>query len=109
MLAYALVTILMVGQEPQPRTVTISPTAPITALAPGALPEQPQENERLICRTESVVGSNRRRRICMSAQQRQAMREQSMQFRDGLESGRAGQAPRDSGELLRDSWSGPGF
>lgn len=71
-------------QQAEPRTVTISAVTPATALAPGSLPEQPREGERLICRTESVVGSNRRKRVCMTAEQRLVIREQSERFRSSI-------------------------
>lgn len=79
------------------RTVTVSSSTPVTALAPGSLPEQPREGERLICRTESVVGSNRRKRICMTAAQRDAMREQSRDLREGMDRLAAPPLPTPSG------------
>ena len=99
----ALVIILAMGQQAEPKVVTLSNSTPTTALNPGALPEQPREGERLICRTETVIGSNRRRRICMTAAQRQAAREQSEQFRSSINAN-IGRPPVTSHEQVLSGW-----
>ena len=84
----ALLFALMLSQAssaPSPKTVEIVPGSPPSAAAPGSLPEEVREGDRLICRTEPVLGSNRRQRVCMTAAQRQRLRDESSQFRDSLD------------------------
>ena len=59
-----------------------APQAPTGAAvqtpAPAAAPaEEPNERERMVCRRERVVGSNRPQRICMTQAQWDATRDQS--------------------------------
>lgn len=69
----------------QPRPVEIAPTTPVSAAAPGALPEPLSPGDRLICRSEPVLGTNRRQRVCMTAAQRERLRHDSQQFRESLD------------------------
>lgn len=99
-----LLLLLSVGlQTPssEPRTVTISPAAPSAAMAPGSLRQTFHEGDRLICRTQSVVGSNRRQRVCMTAAQRAELQAQSKLFRDGMNSPLAPERPTDQEQILR--------
>ena len=98
LLTLALLAALV--QQSEPRTVTVSTATPTAALAPGSLPEQPREGDRLICRTESVVGTNRRKRVCMTAAQRLAAREQSEQFRSSINSNVGRSMPTTHEEIL---------
>lgn len=77
--------VALVQTAHDPRVVEMAPAAPATAMVPGTLPNRPKDGEQLICRTESVVGSNRRQRVCMSAAQRDALRAQSTNLREGLD------------------------
>jgi hypothetical protein len=64
------------------------PPAPATALPAVAATVQTQaeaDGDRLVCRTESVVGSNRRRRVCMTVRERDERRETSNSMRDRLD------------------------
>ncbi|WP_312688660.1 hypothetical protein [Brevundimonas nasdae] len=83
-LAFALV-LQQASVTPSPRTVEIAPGAPSSAAIPGSVSEQVRPGDRLICRTEPVLGSNRRERICMTAAQRERMRENSRDFREGMD------------------------
>lgn len=85
MIVFALTAALLAGQTAAPRVVEISPVTPASASNPGALAERPREGERLICRTESVVGSNRRQRVCMSAEQRERIRQESQDYRRNMD------------------------
>lgn len=57
-----------------------SQTPPAVATVPTVLPpvvvvEPPRDpEERIVCRTESVVGSNRRQRVCMTLAEREERR-----------------------------------
>ena len=82
---------------PTPRIVTVAPNTTTATVAPGALPDAVREGDRLICRTESVVGTNRRQRVCMTAAQRQAQREQSRDLLDGMNRLPADPLPTASG------------
>jgi hypothetical protein len=84
MIVFALTAALLAGQTATPRVVEISPVTPSSAANPGALAERPREGERLVCRTESVVGSNRRQRVCMSAEQRDRIRQESQDFQKSM-------------------------
>ncbi len=44
-----------------------------------------EDPQRLVCRTESVVGSNRRRRVCLTAAERDAMRNHSREIRENMD------------------------
>lgn len=68
-----------------PRVVQIAPGAPGAAAAPGTLPEPTRVGERLICRSEPVLGSNRRERVCMTAEQRDQRRQNSLDYRNGMD------------------------
>ena len=85
MIVLALAATLLGGQAATPRVVEISPTTPSSAVNPGTLAERPREGDRLICRSESVLGSNRRQRVCMSAQQRDRIRQESQDFRRNMD------------------------
>lgn len=84
-LAFALALQVTSG-TPQPRQVEISPGAPASAASPGTLPDPVAPGDRLICRSEPVLGSNRRQRVCMTAEQRDKLRHDSQQLRDSLDS-----------------------
>lgn len=86
-----------VSPEGNARVVTVTPNSGAAAAAPGALPDPVRPGDRLICRTESVVGSNRRRRVCMTQAQRDAQRDQSRDLRDGLNRLPAEPLPGSSG------------
>jgi hypothetical protein len=96
----ALMFMVTMSQQAEPKTVTISNDTPATALNPGTLPERPREGDRLICRSETVIGSNRRKRICMTAEQRQMAREQSEQFRSSINGQIGRQAPTSHEQIL---------
>lgn len=82
----ALTLALMLQQAPvTPRPVQIAPGAPSSASAPGSLPEHVRPGDRLICRSEPVIGSNRRQRVCMTTAQREARRQNSLEFRDSMD------------------------
>ena len=78
-------TFLLVAFQDAPRVVEVAPAAPVSANAPGSLPSNPQAGERLICRSEVVLGSNRRQRVCMTAEQRARLREESRDFRNAMD------------------------
>lgn len=82
-----LFAVMLLQAQPMrsPQTVEIAPGSPPSAAAPGSLPEEVREGDRLICRSEPVLGSNRRQRVCMTAAQRQRLRDESSQFRDSLD------------------------
>lgn len=77
--------LLLVAFQESPRVVEIAPAMPVSANAPGSLPSNPQAGERLICRSEPVLGSNRRQRVCMTAEQRTRLREESRDFRNAMD------------------------
>ncbi|WP_453977937.1 hypothetical protein [Brevundimonas sp. Marseille-Q4549] len=82
----ALTLALMLQQAAAaPRPVEIAPGAPSTAAAPGTLPEPARPGDRLICRSETVVGSNRRQRVCMTAVQRDTRRQNGLALRDSMD------------------------
>ena len=85
MLSLFLLTLAIQTPQAAPQVVTVAPNTTTSATAPGALPQPMREGERLICRTESVLGSNRRQRVCMTAEQRQQAREQSRELRERLD------------------------
>ncbi|MET4684562.1 hypothetical protein [Brevundimonas faecalis] len=85
MILIAFAAALLAGQDATPREVEVSAVAPASANNPGALPNQPQPGERLICRTEPVLGSNRRQRVCMTAEQRARLREESREYRNAMD------------------------
>ncbi|MDZ4365122.1 hypothetical protein [Brevundimonas sp.] len=58
---------------------------PELEVAPPPAATDDRDPERMICRTESVVGTNRRRRVCMTARERDERRESSSSARDRLE------------------------
>lgn len=75
----------LLQQNPNERVVEVTPNRSAAVNAPGMLPDPVQPGDRLICRTESVVGSNRRQRVCMTQAQRNAMRDQSRDMRERMD------------------------
>jgi hypothetical protein len=93
----AFVAAALLQQAPAPRVVQVTPNSSATVNSPGSLPDAVRPGDRLICRTESVVGSNRRQRVCMTEAQRSAMREQSRDMREQLDRQAAPPMPGPSG------------
>lgn len=93
----AFVAAALLQQPPAPRVVQVTPNSSAAVNAPGSLPDAVRPGDRLICRTESVVGSNRRQRVCMTEAQRTAMREQSRDIRERLDTQTAPPLPSASG------------
>lgn len=92
-----LAALSQTSEAPAPRVVTVTPNSSSSIAVPGALPDPARPGDRLICRTESVVGSNRRRRVCMTEAQRNAIREQSRDLRDNMNLVPAEPLPSPSG------------
>ncbi|MDP3800960.1 hypothetical protein [Brevundimonas sp.] len=63
-----------------PQTPPVS-TAP-DAAAPAAAAPATDPGDRVVCRREHVLGSNRRERICMTVRQRAQLEDQSRQQLD---------------------------
>jgi hypothetical protein len=93
----AFLAAALLQQAPAPRVVQVTPNSSVAVTAPGALPDAVRPGDRLICRTESVVGSNRRQRVCMTEAQRTAVREQSRDMRERLDNQTAPPLPTASG------------
>lgn len=96
-ISFAFLALALLQEPSQPRVVEVTPNATGAVTAPGSLPDPVQPGDRLVCRTESVVGSNRRRRVCMTQEQRQAMREQSRDLRERMDGLPAEPRPMGSG------------
>lgn len=73
---------LSVQQAPQtPTAQSSAPEAPNAAAAQTeATAEDPEE--RVVCRREHVVGSNRRQQVCMTVRQRAQLRDESRRQAD---------------------------
>jgi len=77
---------LSVQQAPQtPTAQSSAPEAPNAAAAQTQAPAEDPE-ERVVCRREHVVGSNRRQQICMTVRERAQLRDESR--REAERSGR---------------------
>lgn len=75
-----------------PATTTLPPVS-VTGAAPAADPA-----DRIVCRREHVMGSNRPQRVCMTVRQRDLEREQSREFGNRMDSrGEVNTAPARSG------------
>ena len=96
-MSLAFLALALLQEPSKPRVVEVTPNATAAVTAPGSLPDPTQPGDRLVCRTESVVGSNRRRRVCMTQAQRQAMREQSRNLRERMDSLPVEPSPASSG------------
>jgi hypothetical protein len=59
----------------QAPVATTLPPVSVTGAAPAADPA-----DRIVCRREHVMGSNRPQRVCMTVRQRDLEREQSREF-----------------------------
>ena len=70
---------MLVG--PAPPAESSAPVAPATAAAETPAPAEDPE-ERIVCRREHVVGSNRRQQVCMSVRQRSELRDESRRQAD---------------------------
>ena len=93
----SLLLAMTLAQDPSPRPVVVSPTSPVSATNPGSLPDRVQPGERRICRSESVVGSNRRQRVCMTQAQRDQRREESRDYRNRMDTLTSEPLPEPSG------------
>jgi pyruvate/2-oxoglutarate dehydrogenase complex dihydrolipoamide acyltransferase (E2) component len=73
---------LSVQQAPQtPPTGSSAPEAPAAAAAQTPAPAEDSE-DRIVCRREHVVGSNRRQQVCMTVRQRAELRDESRRQAD---------------------------
>ncbi|HZW15461.1 MAG TPA: hypothetical protein VFF66_04310 [Brevundimonas sp.] len=73
---------LSVQQAPQtPSAQPSTAAAPNTAAAQTEAPAEDPE-ERVVCRREHVVGSNRRQQVCMTVRQRAQLRDESRRQAD---------------------------
>jgi len=73
---------LSVQQAPQtPPAEASAPVAPVAAAAETPPPAEDPE-ERIVCRREHVVGSNRRQQVCMTVRQRSELRDESRRQSD---------------------------
>ena len=74
---------LSVQQAPQtPPVEARAPVAPAAAAAETPTPAEDDPEERIVCRREHVVGSNRRQQVCMSVRQRSELRDESRRQAD---------------------------
>lgn len=91
-LSLALILALTVLQTPvAPQSAPQAPApseptqlAPVTVTGRGT-PNASEDDQRLVCRTQAVVGTNRRQRVCMTVAQRNEQRAASLNIRDRLE------------------------
>lgn len=84
--AVAFAPVAQAGEE------SPAPAAAPAATTPAAKPAMDDPN-RLICKREHVVGSNRPQKVCMTVAQRDAAREASAR---AMEDGLARSNPKDS-------------
>ncbi len=82
-------TVLQTPVAPQSTPQSPAPSQP-TQLAPVTVtgtstPESSEDDQRLVCRTQAVVGTNRRQRVCMTVAQRNEQRATSLSIRDRLD------------------------
>ncbi len=92
---YAAISILAVGacsngavrQDPPPAPVAQAElTEPATDAIVVVANEEPVEGSGIICRREIVSGSHFRRKVCMTAEQREAMQRSAQELmRDKLQ------------------------
>ncbi|MBW8303564.1 MAG: hypothetical protein K0M78_06415 [Brevundimonas sp.] len=66
-------------QTPPAPSSTLESPAAATSQAPA---EAEDPDERLVCRREHVVGSNRRQQVCMTVRQRAQLRDDSRRQAD---------------------------
>lgn len=84
MLIGAILFSAVLFQEPQ----TSAAPPPATAATATAEAQTPTEGpDRVVCRSQSVVGSNRRQRICMTARERDRQRDESREYRERMDRG----------------------
>ncbi len=77
-------------QDPQAPNgpVTTLPQVEVAGEAPVATPQAGDDNredQRMVCRSELTMGSNRRKRVCMTVAERRAMAEESREYRDSID------------------------
>jgi len=79
-LALVFATAFLSTSMPQDPTATSVPE--IVVPAPD---NADRADEGLVCRSESIVGTNRRRRVCTTAAEREERRDRAVNTRDRLE------------------------
>lgn len=79
MLSFVMAMVLLSGQQ----TPTPSTTPPAVPAAVTPAPPNRRQEEGVVCRSEAVIGSNRRQRVCTTAAEREAKRLQSERWREG--------------------------
>lgn len=85
MIAFGMMLSLTIAQQPDP-----SPAAPVTSISE---PSSNRDENRMVCRRERVVGSNRPQKICLTRQQWQEQRDNSRQMMDRTSPGRGEELP----------------
>ncbi len=90
LLSLPLLALALLQAAPQPRAVETTPTEPRPVTAAPATPptSAARPEERVICRSERVVGSNRMQRVCMTRAQRQAVHDQFREARERMDTNR---------------------
>ncbi len=68
-------------------------TAPAPAAPAPSVSEPANEDNRMVCRRERVVGSNRPQKVCLTRQQWQEQRDNSRQMMDRTSPGRGEELP----------------
>lgn len=86
-IAFGMVLSLLLAQ--QSATAPVAPTPSIS--------EPTNEDNRIVCRRERVVGSNRPQKICLTRQQWQEQRDNSRQMMDRTSPGRGEELPSNRG------------
>jgi hypothetical protein len=77
------VAVLASAQTTPQAPATPATTPPPTTVSPAA--PTSRTPEPLICRTQAVVGSNRRQRVCMTVAERDERRQSGASVRERLE------------------------
>jgi len=86
MIVFGFILSLSLAQQTAP-----APAAP-AAPAPS-VSEPANEDNRMVCRRERVVGSNRPQKVCLTRQQWQEQRDNSRQMMDRTSPGRGEELP----------------
>lgn len=85
MIAFGITLLLTIAQQPEP--LPAAPTASIS------VPTNNRDENRMVCRRERTVGSNRPQKVCLTRQQWQEQRDNSRQMMDRTSPGRGEELP----------------
>lgn len=95
----ASVLALGLADDPQASAQPAAPEAPAMTAEERAAAEREAELDRVVCRREHVVGSNRPQRICMTVREWEHERDRSQEaLRDDRFQTGSGRGPGESGD-----------